>query len=142
MTPAPWTLLAVAVLLLAVVLLADRQTGRRRAKRLKQLADRCGFRYSRVDRFGLATRIRMHLPPAAEDVHVRDLMYRSSASGQEYAFTATYGGAARGIRVLDAVERNHDGVLRDVRFADADLPLDEQYRRLLPVPSPGTPGEG
>lgn len=128
--PTPWLLLAAAVLLIATVLVIDRQIGRRRAKRLKRLAEKSGFRYSRIDRFGLASRVAPHLPPGINDIVVRDLMYRTGPAGQDYAFTALYAGDRRGRLVLQARE-HADGVLREVVAADDRLPLSEQYRRSL-----------
>ena len=130
--PTPWLLLAVAMLLIATVLVIDRQIGRQRAKRLKRLAEHSGFRYSRIDRFGLAERLAPHLPTGIDDVMVRDLMYRSGPTGQDYAFTAVFAGDRRGRLVLQARERA-DGVLRDVVVADTAVPLGEQYRRMLTI---------
>jgi hypothetical protein len=123
-------MLAAVLLVLLVCLMLDRHVSRRRARRLRRVADHCGFRYSSVDRFGLAPRIRPLLPQAASDVVVRDLMYRSAAGGYVYAFTAVYGGG-RGQMVLHAREATSDATLLDVREGDKALSLGEQYRRLL-----------
>lgn len=124
----PWWMLAGMILVVMVVWIADRAVSWRRARRLRRLAERCGFRYSSVDRFGLANRVRDGI---SGDIVVRDLMYRSDNGGYVYAFTAVCADVARGRYVLHAREAASDCTLRDVRRADTGLPLGEQYRRLL-----------
>lgn len=130
-------MLAVTLLALLAVVLLDRQISRRRARHLRQLAEQCGFRYSRVDRFGLARRIRQVMPASSGDVVVRDLMYRSADGVYDYAFTAVYVGGPCGAVVLHARESGCDSTLHDVRRSDPTLPLGEQYCRLLHALTPG-----
>lgn len=124
----PWLMLGGAAAAVAVVWAVDRVVSRRRARRLRRLAERCGFRYSSVDRFCLAARLRGVLPGEAV---VRDLMYRSDGGGYVYAFTAVCSVEGRQHVVLHAREVGTDCTLRDLKRGDATLPLGEQYRRLL-----------
>lgn len=124
-------MLAVVLSVLLIVMAGDRQVSRQRARRMRRIAERCGFRYSSVDRFDLARRVRGNLPLWARDITVRDLMYRSADGGYVYAFTAVYAGEDRGHVVLLARETCGDCELHDVQRGDETLPLGEQYRRLL-----------
>ncbi|MDB5324970.1 MAG: hypothetical protein JWM57_539 [Phycisphaerales bacterium] len=128
MIATPWLMLAGLLTIVMVVWFADRVVSRGRARRLRRLAERCGFRYSSVDRFCLAARLRNVI---AGDVVVRDLMYRSDAGGYVYAFTAVSADAGRGRFVFHAREAASDCTLLDIKRGDVALPLGEQYRRLL-----------
>jgi hypothetical protein len=124
----PWWMLGGVVAAVCVVWVMDRLISRRRARRLRRLAERCGFRYSSVDRFCLAGRLRGVLPGEAV---VRDLMYRGDNGGYVYAFTAVCAAESQRRFVLRAREAGPDCTLRDLQRGDASLPLGEQYRRLL-----------
>lgn len=129
----PWWMLAGLLTIVMIVWFADRAVSRGRARRLRRLAERWGFRYSSVDRFGLASRVRNVI---AGDIVVRDLMYRSDGGGYIYAFTVVCADAARGHYVFHAREAASACTLRDIKRGDAALPLGEQYRRLLHESTP------
>lgn len=130
--PTLWIMPAAVVIALMAIYAADRHFSRRRAQRMRRLAERCGFRYSREDRFGLAKRVKGDLPISTSDIAVRDLMYRQDNGCHVYAFTVVYSsGDTRGALVLHAREVCGTRDLSDVRTGDPQLNVGEQYRRLL-----------
>jgi hypothetical protein len=143
--PTSWRLLAIAALLVLTVCLVDRVLSRWRATRLRRVARSMRLRYSPIDRFNLAVRVAPSLPdPAAADVRVRDLMYRSTEVGYEYLFTAEYrtgtiSGAQRRRVVARADEPHGRSIERfdSVHVADHALKLEQQYRSLVASDSRG-----
>ncbi|MGC4033030.1 MAG: hypothetical protein QM754_15100 [Tepidisphaeraceae bacterium] len=135
--PTLWIMPAVILVVLTGIYAMDRHFSGLRASRMRRLAERCGFRYSRVDRFGLAKRVKSDLPVAASEIAVRDLMYRQEGRCHIYAFTVVYSsGQSRGALVLHAREVCGSCALSDVRSGDPSLNIGEQYRRLLHESSP------
>lgn len=135
------TLGLVATLVLSAWVL-DRWAARRTAKRLTRFASTRGVRYSQVDRFNLASRVRACLPhPGAADVIVTNVMYRTDDDRHAYVFTATYltgttSGQTRH-RVIAAVTeprgRSCD-CFGDLQLADASASVESQYAVLLDIP--------
>jgi hypothetical protein len=129
-------LVAACVLSIWVV---DRWTARCAARRLARFAATRGVRYSQLDRFNLAPRVRACLPHAgAADVIVTDVMYRTDEDRHAYVFTATYltgttSGQSRH-RVIAAVTeprgRSCD-CFGDLYLADASADVQTQYASLL-----------
>lgn len=118
---------------------ADRWVGRRRAGRFARFAAERHVRYSRIDRFNLAPRVRACLPhPGAAEVIVSDVMYRTDQDTHAYVFTATYlTGTITGHtrhRVIASVTeprgRSCD-CFATLRTGDASLDPQFQYQTLL-----------
>lgn len=86
-----WSILGGVIILLLLIRLSDRWINRRVQRTFSAWARNNRVRYSPVDRFQLAARIQEHLPhPAAADVVVRDVMYRTDDQNHLYLFTARY----------------------------------------------------
>jgi hypothetical protein len=139
-------LLTIAVTLVALLWFFDRFASRLRAGRLRRIARGLRLQYSPIDRFNLAARVARSLPdPAAADVRVRDLMYRSTDAGYEYVFTAEYrvgtiSGARRDRVVARAWEPHGRSCDRfeNVHVADRALKLAKQYESLVPATTTAT----
>lgn len=86
-----WSVLGGSILLLLAIRSLDHWTTQRLQRVLSVWARQNSLRYSPVDRFQLAPRIREHLPhPGAADVVVRDVMYRTDQQNHIYLFTVRY----------------------------------------------------
>ncbi len=134
-----WHILGIATVGVLGVWLIDRVVRRYRIRRFRRHASQFHLRYSPVDRFNLAPRIASSLPdPAAADVRVRDLMYRTHDGHHEYVFTVDYltgtiGGTQRQT-VVGAI-REPRGRACDLtgllQLADPALLWQAQYESLL-----------
>jgi len=113
----------------------------RRERALRHLAAQWGMQFVPDDRFRVAQRVSGRLPViGAADVRVWNLMYRTDGGRRGYLFTVEYGQGAIGpqrrrrcvalMRETAAAESAVDHSEFELEIAPAELPLEEQYRRL------------
>jgi hypothetical protein len=134
----PLTLLSVLILLTAAGVVIDGFLHKKRQRVYRQLASEHQMHYSPRDPLRLTPRVAGHLPvPGAAAVRVTDLLYRTDDQSHHYVFTAEYsvGVAAsrhRHRRVVAFSEsKTQAGDTPTLRLAPVELPLLEQYRRLI-----------
>ena len=146
MSPSEFLGLAVAVTVMAS--LSERLLGRMHRRRLTRLAAELGMNYSPHDQFRLTPRVARHFPvPGAAKILVVDLIYGMDQDVYRYIFTAAYTagiitGKHRVLRVASFTEpRGRGGEMPNapIVLAPADLPLLEQYRKLIPANLPQEP---
>ena len=132
-------ILTVATVTAAVV---ESVRGRRSAAAYRRLAVAHGMHYSPGDPLRLTPRVAAALPvPGAAAVRVIDLLYRTDEAGHHYVFTAEYTvgvvNVKRRVRRAAAFDegRGSGRAPLAVRLGAEQMPLVEQYERLLSKPS-------
>ena len=142
MSPTQFLLVMLAIAVAALT--GQRAIRWRRGGRLRDLARRENMHYSPRDRFRLSDRVAAHFPICgAADVRVFDLIYGIDEGDYRYVFTVDYTMGL--IRTKQRLRRV--GTFREprgpagepapisLRLAPEELPLIQQYERLLPEAS-------
>jgi hypothetical protein len=138
--PPPLLLLAAVIALTAVAAVIDFIRRRRMHGVLRQLAVERHLHYSPHDQLRLTARVADNFPvPGAAHVRVVNLLYGSEGGQYRYVFTTEYStGAVRSkkrhncaVTFREPRERQQRRNKIELRMANPDLSLIEQYRELL-----------
>jgi hypothetical protein len=134
----PITLLSVLILLTVAGLVIDRFLQRKHQRVYRQLAVEHQMHYSPRDPLRLTPRVAGHLPMiGAASVRLTDLLYRTDSQSHHYVFTAEYSVGIAGTRhrhrrvVAFNESKTTAGDVPILRVAPAELPLLEQYQKLI-----------
>jgi hypothetical protein len=134
----PIDLLILLLLATAIAWATDRWRRSRVHSAYREMAVAHRMHYSPGDPLRLTPRVAARFPvPGAAAVRIIDLLYRTDEQNHHYVFTAEYTlgvvGPKNRIRRTAAFTESKLGEAapQPIRLAPAELPLVEQYRRIL-----------